>query len=174
MSIDRPDNDDLEQELDDIERLVQDNRQPEIIELCNRLEARFPRRFELYFHRAQARSLSGDSAGALVDVSTAISLQPKEPALFFFRGTWHLNGGRIEDGVDDLTRVLALEESLGTSYYADSALFARAVGWLYLGEFEASRRDCDGVRPDITGFVRGRVWKVADVRKHATQQLLPR
>ena len=115
----------------------------------------------------------GDRVGALADISTAIALQPTEPALFFFRGLWNVNADRLPAGVDDLTKAIALEQTLGRTYYSESARFLRAVASLPLGKFDQGIADCDLVRADMTTFAHGRLWNAAEVRKLAAQRQKP-
>ena len=163
----------FERVLADIERLAHENREADVLALCEKFQKRFQGRFELHYHKAQAHALLRNPVGALADISTAIALQPTEPALFFFRGLWNVNADRLPEGVDDLTRAIALEQTLGRTYYSESAQFLRAIASLPLGNFDQAIADCDLVRADMTTFAHGRVWKAADVRELAGQRRKP-
>jgi tetratricopeptide (TPR) repeat protein len=167
MVTDESDEDGFEREWDEFERLSMGAKPTEVIALCEELAQRFPGHFEVYFRRAHARYRTHQTSAAVADLSTAIALQPKEAALFFFRGLWTLGQGHFSDAVQDLSQAIAIEQSDGTAYYVESAQFARAVGALRLRDFSACLRDCASVRPDMTCFVGGRVWTVEEVREQA-------
>ena len=158
---------DFDAALNQIERLIQQSREADILAICDELLVRFPDRFELYYHRAQARAVLGDSVGALRDISTAIVLQPGEPALFFFRGTWLINEGELVKGIADLAETLNLETKLGLAYYSQSARLTRAVAYLLLREFERALEDSLAVKPDASGYVRDRVWTARNIAELA-------
>lgn len=161
------DENEMDATIDRIERLFDGRRYAEIVELCTALLAQFPTEFRLYYHRAQAKTLHGDLRGAIDDITSAIAHNPDEPALFYFRGLWALDEGNMQSAANDLLRAVEAETKLGTSYYVESARFARAVALLFLGDFRQAQFECTHLREDLKSFVAGRQWSVSDVLAHA-------
>jgi tetratricopeptide (TPR) repeat protein len=164
---------DMDATVERIERLFDGRRYAEVVELCSVLLAQFPTEFRLYYHRAQAKTLQGDTGGAIDDLTSAIAHNPDEPALFYFRGLWALDEGDQRSAANDLLRAIEAEGRLGTSYYVESARLARAVALLFLGDFGQVELECRDVRADFKSFVAGRQWAVSDVLAHAVRRQRP-
>lgn len=136
----------------------------QVISACTDLLRRFPEEFELYYFRAQARAARRDREGAIEDLGHAMTCNPKEPALFYFRGLWRLDAGEHAEAARDFQEAIELEEELESSYYVESARMARAVALMLLGRFSESELECSKVRPSAKSYLVGRMWSAADVR----------
>lgn len=156
-----------------IERWFDARRYVEVVEFCSELIARFPTDYRLYYHRAQAKTLGGDGRGAIADMTSAIAQNSAEPALFYFRGLWELDEGDQHAAANDLQQAIEAEERLGTSYYVESARFARAIALLFLGDYRQAELECTHVRADLKTFAAGQQWTVDDVLSQAARGRRP-
>lgn len=163
----------LEAAIARIKELSARKQYAQVVDLCDELEQQTPATYEIYYHRAQAKRALSDFNGALGDLSRAIQLEPREPALFFFRGLWSIDVGDHASAARDLEQAIELEEKLGSSYYRQSSKFARAVALLLHGELALMERECGDLPSDMNSFVAGRLWTVAELRERARRQRQP-
>lgn len=166
-------NDEVDAAIARIERLFDARRYAEVVEFCSELLARFPTDYRLYYHRAQAKTLGGDGRGAIADMTSAIAQNSAEPTLFYFRGLWELDEGDQHAAANDLQQAVEAEARLGTSYYVESARFARAIALLFLGDYRQAELECTHVRADLKTFAAGRQWTVDDVLNQAARGQRP-
>lgn len=125
---------------------------------------KFPGRFEPYFRRSFAK-LPSERSGAMEDISTAIAMNPAEPACLFFRGMWRLESGSYKEALADLDQVIALECGLGSDYYLTAARFLRLLAAISLGDFDRHETELALIPSKYDFFVAGRLWTMADVRR---------
>jgi hypothetical protein len=71
----------------------------------------------------------------------------------------------FDDGIEDLDRVMALEEGVGSRYYLDSARFSRAIACFLSHSRESALRDVSLTPVNVTTYLAGRLWTVADLKK---------
>jgi tetratricopeptide (TPR) repeat protein len=172
---DLPENsvDELENALEELEGLVARRAFSKAIERSTELIERFPSEFELFYRRAQAHNMMNQRVQAIDDVSRAIELQPREPALYFFRGLWNIERDQFNDCIADMEKVAALEGDFATAYYVESARFLQAIAYLATAEFEHAESSLDCCRYDMDLFVRGRMWSADHVRQHIRARRRP-
>jgi len=97
-----------------------------------------PESWENHLARARLRGLLGDGAGAEADCDRAASVELSEPEELLNRGQeLSSNCGRLERGIEDLTRAIELAPN-----WADPFL-VRGVLYAYLGQFEKVVPDWD-------------------------------
>jgi hypothetical protein len=94
--MDEPEETELEAAIAQIEQWSHGGQDEKVIPACTDLLNRFPEAFALYYFRAQARAARGDREGAIEDLGHAMTRNPKEPALFYFRGLWRLDAESIQ------------------------------------------------------------------------------
>jgi tetratricopeptide (TPR) repeat protein len=171
----RSDADDLELAtgLARLEQLANDGKGDRVIALATELIAAYPREMEPYHRRAHARYAHGDIAGAIDDLTEAIAVEPTEPAFYFFRGLWALDSGGRAKAISDLGEAIERDAALGSAYYTDGAHFARAVAYVLDGDFANADRELRTLGHDVTSFVAGRVWTIAQVRLHIATRRRP-
>src|SRR5687767_4482338 len=121
----------LDTALAQIEDLMAKKQYAAVIDFCEKVEGQLSDSYEVFYHRAQAKNVLSDVEGALRDLSVAIDLEPREPALFFFRGLWSIDVGDYASANRDIQKAIELEDKLGSSYYRQSAKFVRAVALLF-------------------------------------------
>jgi len=149
--------------IEHIEQLFDARRYAEVDEFCTSLLAESPTDFRLFYHRAQAKNLRGDTRGAIGDLTSAIAQNEREPALHYFRGLWSLEAEDYQAAERDLAAAVEKEESLGSSYYLQSAQLARAIALLKLGDFSRAELQCRVLPADQRTFILGRQWSVSEV-----------
>jgi tetratricopeptide (TPR) repeat protein len=160
----------LEAALARIEKLRARKQYAALIELCDSLEKQIPEAYEIYYHRAQAKSALLDVHGAIGDLSRAMEIEPNEPALFYFRGLWNIDVGDHATAASDFQKAIDREDELGSSYYRQSSQFARAVALLLFGDFQAAAHECGELPADMRSWFGNRLWTVAEVRERAARQ----
>jgi hypothetical protein len=170
---DSQNSDDADDVTDEIERLLDARLYAEVEDFCTRLMSNHATEFRLFYHRAQAKNLRGDTRGAIDDLTSAITHNGSEPALFYFRGLWSLEGGDYQFAEKDLAAALEKEASLGSSFYSESARLARAVALLKLGDFTGADAECLMISTDQRTFLLGRQWTVSEVRDLAGKRKRP-
>ena len=156
-----------------IERLFDTRRYAEIIDLCSEIVSAYADEWKFYYHRAQAKMLLRRRSEAIDDLTSALKIQDREPALYYFRGSWNVDSGNDLEGSDDLMHAIDAEVELGTAYYVESARFRRAIAFLHLGEFEKAHGECRLVRPDLRTWVKGRLWSATEVLDRAKRRVRP-
>jgi lipoprotein NlpI len=149
-----------------VEQWSHSGQEERVISACTVLLHRFPEAVALYYFRAQARAARGDRDGAIEHLGQAITRNPKEPALFNFRGLWRLDTGEHSDAARDFQEAIELEEKWNRPTYVESARMARAVALMLLGRFSESELECSKIRPiqSAKSYLVGRMWSAADVR----------
>ncbi len=156
-----------------IKRLSDSGRYAEVIDLCSDVVALFPREWKFYYESAHAKMILGRRSEAIDDLSRALKIQDREPALFFFRGSWKIDAGDYVHGSEDLLNAIDAEANLGSSYYVESARFRRAIAFLHLAEFEKAKDEYNHVRPDLTAYVKGRMWSATEVLDKTQRRIRP-
>lgn len=164
--VDRTD-DDL---TDRIDRLLDGRHYAEAEDVCTSLLIESPNDFRLFYHRAQAKHLSGRTRDAIGDLGRAIANNEREPALFYFRGLWSLEEAEFAAAERDLGLAVEKESAMGSAYYLESAQLARAVALLMLSDFVGAERQCHLLRPDQQIFLLGRQWRASEVQTLAASR----
>jgi tetratricopeptide (TPR) repeat protein len=159
--------------LAQLEQLARDRKPEQVVELATALIAEHPRAIELYHRRAHSRYALGDLDGALRDLTEASTIEPAEPAFYFFKGLWAMDSGAHTTAIADLGEAIERDSALGSIYYTDSARFVRAVAFLLEGEFSIADRDLRKLKGDVTSFVAGKVWTSAEVRRQIAARRRP-
>jgi tetratricopeptide (TPR) repeat protein len=156
-TVDESEETELEAAIAQIGQWGQGAQDGKVISACTDVLNRFPEAFELYYFRAQARAARRDRDGAIEDLGQAMRRNPKEPALFYFRGLWRLDAGEHSDAASDFQEAIALEEEMQSSYNVESARMARAVALMLLGRFSESELECSKIRPGAKSYLLGRM-----------------
>lgn len=174
MADEHEDSDDtLEKGLARLERLASSRQREEVIRVCTSLLQRFPDEGELYYRRAHARNVLGDTGPALADMLQAVKQMPGEPAAAFFCGLWSIDAGNYADVVHHLTTAAKLEEQGGSSYYLPSSRLLCAFGYALLGDFGRAKRAMTGLPDDADFFVRNRMWTLPELKKLVAHRRRP-
>jgi lipoprotein NlpI len=163
--------------LAQVERLSAAGEREKVIELCTALMERLPTEPMLYYERAQAQKVLGRHRAALDDINKAVERQPKGILFVFFRGLWSLEVGDCATAVLDFTTVIELENVSDPSGFCDSAQLARALAYIFLGQFDLAQRDLDN-RESVDESVddmwaRGRTWTAAQMRQLVAKRRRP-
>jgi hypothetical protein len=96
---------DFDEQIAEVKAALDARRYTDAVDCATRFLNTNPPSFERYFHRAQAKALLNDQAGAIDDITAALTLNPREPALYFFRGIWRIDQRDYVHGASDLERV---------------------------------------------------------------------
>ncbi len=161
---------DIEDQLDAIHQLKDDKKYDECLKLCEKVIAAHPTDARPFYERAFTRTLVGDTAGAIGDVTRAQQLSPQEPAFFYFSGLWNLELNEAARAEAELDRCIELEHQHRDEYYLESAHLLRAIARLKLGNPQGAIEDCDGLTNDFSTFV-DRLYRAGEVKREAQARL---
>jgi hypothetical protein len=172
MTDDELNTDEFVSELEQLEALAaRDGAESQVITLCTELARRFPSRYQVFFHRAQAHFIRAEVHEALSDISQAAALAGNEPAVFYFRGLWELELGLLAEACDHIAICQRLEAQMGSAYYASSCHLVRAVALLKLGLFDEASVEIQSATPSDSTFVAGRLWSASEVSRLAHRRV---
>jgi len=108
---------------------------------------------------------------AIVDITAALAITPRDPGLYYVRGGWHFSIQNWQEAIDDQTRVIELEKELDHSYYLETAYFHRAVSLAQLDKFEEALSDCEHLDDDFITYLDGYEISKTDFVRWANENL---
>jgi len=138
----------LDSLLNDVERRVRAD-DPDAVGSAARLAERYPESVKAWCLLAYAHARQGNTEDAILDITRAIRLSPREPALLFDRGRYKLKTAQYRQAVDDFGEALALCDLHKDDYYRESLHFLRADALLKLGLKAEAQADLGYVRDDF-------------------------
>jgi tetratricopeptide (TPR) repeat protein len=135
---------------------------PGAMNLALDLIRQFPNEKRVWAFRAHLLSLGKQYEAAISDLTSAISIAPNDPYLFFFRGDCQRRLGRISAAIPDFTEGLAVCDRENDAYYRETLLFFRAEALISTGRKEEAIDDLSRVQDDFQ-FWTDRLYTKADL-----------
>lgn len=123
--------------------------------LADELVAEFPNQPQVFALRAHVYYCLRDLEKAETDISRAIEVEGGESHLFFTRGTYHLNGGNIDQAICDFTVAIALCGPYKDESYRETVHFWRAEALMRANRFSEAKEDLDQVGDDQRSWING-------------------
>jgi tetratricopeptide (TPR) repeat protein len=144
--------------LAEVKRLASLKQHAAALTKCSEIILRYPEHFEAYFRRAHVHIAMDNLREALEDLTRAITLNPKEPAFFFFSGLWLIKASRYEAAANAFSEAICLEQALDSSYYVDTARLGRAIAYFLANDLIRASTTLRDVSADSSVFAAGRLW----------------
>lgn len=99
-----------------------------------------------YYWSGDEKDRRGDYAGAIVDYSEAIRLEPGVPTLYVFRARAYANAGDYDRAIEDYTRVIGMRAGAASVYAG------RGSAYLQKQDYDQAITDFDQALKVNAGF----------------------
>lgn len=162
----------VDEEHSRIIMLVKAGLHDEAIARCERniREWDVPLRHEAWHHLGYVLWRRGSKAEALEAMSEAVKLEPDHRGHRFFRASWSLSEGDLEISLADWSKIIEIEEALGSQAFLCSALMGRALVLMLLRRSIEAELDLCRVSDDEVLFVADGLWDTAAIRSVANRK----
>ena len=147
----------LERQLEQAKAFFLEKNHDKALSILNGLIEKYPDHSYCYFKRSFIFHHKKDWHQAFADLNKAISLNPDEPAYFFFKGFWKINCGHYDEGVDALTHAIINEEKIGSEYYKSTLYLMRAFANMQLGKKAEALLDLENSHDDEATHLNGKI-----------------
>ena len=121
-----------------IDRLRDEGRFEEAIEVCGEMIAADEENYTAYSERAEILYSAGRREEAFRDLEILMRLRPGSPSAYYIRAKWNLEDGNYRSVVDDAAVIIQSRDK----YFVDVAYFFRSLANFNLGNKKDAISDC--------------------------------
>ena len=136
--------------------LTEKGKYSEALDVVNDVISERPEWFQGYHEKAKVYARQKLWGYAIELIGEAIRLNEREPMLYFSRARWLIQSRLFIEAIDDLSRLIELEEELNDTYYLEAAFFFRALASSYLGRQKDVLVDCQKVQDGYSTYILGK------------------